>query len=267
MKILRHLILCCALIAPYTSIAQSPVISIITSVYNGDEFIEGFMRDITQQTIFNQCELIMINANSSGNEEAVIKHYMAIYPNITYRKLNKDPGIYSVWNMAIDMAQGEFLTNANLDDRLRFDCYENHLKTLQENPDIDLVYSDFYFTRYPNETFASTRYSFVHTFAEFSKKNMEECLPNNHPMWRKSFHQKYGLFDGTYKHVGDYEMWLRAVAQGTRFKKVQGVYGLYYYNPKGLSSNSSNPLLDKEDSALRKKYSYLFTEYTENTKN
>src|SRR3990167_11330890 len=96
---------------------QPPPISIITSVYNGGQFINGFMEDITQQTIFDQCELIMINANSPGNEEAVIKKYMQKYPNIIYKKLDKDPGLYAVWTLAIQMAQGEYITNANLDDR------------------------------------------------------------------------------------------------------------------------------------------------------
>ena len=68
-------------------ICQDPKISIITSVYNGDQFIEGFLADITQQTIFDQCELILINANSPGNEEPVIKKYMDQYPNIIYQRL------------------------------------------------------------------------------------------------------------------------------------------------------------------------------------
>ena len=66
-------------------------------VYNGDEFIEGFLADITRQTIFDQCELIIINANSPGNEEPVIKKYMAQYPNIVYKRL--DQGSRNLWNM------------------------------------------------------------------------------------------------------------------------------------------------------------------------
>lgn len=45
---------------PYTLFAkQIPLVSIITSVYNGDSFIKGFMHDIVQQTIFKKCELII----------------------------------------------------------------------------------------------------------------------------------------------------------------------------------------------------------------
>jgi cellulose synthase/poly-beta-1,6-N-acetylglucosamine synthase-like glycosyltransferase len=96
-----------------------PKISIITSVYDGDDHIEGFLEDITRQTIFKEkCELILINANSPGNEEEVINQYLKKFPdNIVYKRLDKDPGIYGVWNMGIELSTGEFLTNANLDDR------------------------------------------------------------------------------------------------------------------------------------------------------
>src|SRR5581483_10009648 len=71
-----------------------PRVSIITSMYNGDEYIEEFLADIVRQTIFKQCELILINANSPGHEEKIIQKYMNRYSNIIYIKLNYDPGIY-----------------------------------------------------------------------------------------------------------------------------------------------------------------------------
>jgi glycosyltransferase involved in cell wall biosynthesis len=236
-----------------------PIISIITSVYNGDQFIEGFLEDITQQTIFDQCELILINANSPGNEEEIIKHYYERYRNIHYYRLDHDPGIYAVWNYAIKRAQGKYLTNANLDDRLKSDCYEMHKKTLDEYPEIDLVYSDFYVTYYPNETFTSHHASHERIMASFSPREMWQPLPNNHPMWRRSMHNRYGLFDERYKHAGDWEMWLRAVQGGAQFLKVEGIYGLYYYNPQGLSTNYAKASqIKKEESAIRKKYAHVF---------
>lgn len=240
---------------------DNPKISIITSVYNGDQFISGFMADIVAQTIFDQCELIMIDANSPGNEYAVIKEYMERYPNIVYLRLDQDPGLYAVWNMAIKMARGKYITNANLDDRLKFDCYETHAQALDANPDIDLVYSDFYVTYNPNETFARNRHHHVRTMAEFSAANMKEPLPNNHPMWRKPLHGRCGCFDTTYRYVADYEFWLRAVELGAVFMKVPGIYGLYYFNPTGVSTNNSNGRAIKtEEARIYARYCYLFHE-------
>ena len=238
-----------------------PKISIITSVYKSDAFIRGFLEDIVQQTIFNQCELILINAASPGNEAKVIREFMVRYPNIIYKKLKKDPGLYGVWNIAIKMAQGEYLTNANTDDRLKFDCYEKHTQMLDQHPEIDLVYSENYVTYVPNETFEKHTMSRVYGLAEFSRQAMRGCLPSNHPMWRKTFHQKYGYFDSTFKIYGDYEMWLRAVDKGSMFKKVPGVYGIYYFNPNGLSTKRDRQRRrqkNTERKRILKKYQHIW---------
>jgi len=239
--------------------AGAPRISIITSVYNGDEFIDGFLADITRQTIFDQCELIMINANSPGNEEKVIKQYMKQYPNIIYLKLDHDPGLYGVWNMAIKMAASEYITNANLDDRLKPNCYEVHAKYLDENPEIDLVYSGCYKTTIPNETFEQNSHNKVipHSQFEFNKIDLLKRwipYPNNHPMWRKSMHSNYGLFNEVYTVAGDMEMWIRAAVFGNaQFKKITGFYGLYYLNPTGLST-APNTLDHIEKKKIMKNY-------------
>lgn len=243
---------------------ESPLITIITSVYDCDEFIEGFLEDIVQQTVFQNCELLVIDPNSPGNEYKSIKKYQEMYPNIFYLKLQKDPGIYGVWNLGAKMARSEFITNANTDDRLAFDCYEKHAKVLLENPDVDLVYSNFLATKKPNETMKKNSGYFTTDFPEFEPGYMYICLPNNHPMWRKSFHEFYGFFDESYVSAGDWEMWCRAVEQGAIFKKVPGVLGLYFENPNGISTSKKNSVIIKNElKRIQERYGYYF--YT-NTK-
>jgi len=223
---------------------QLPKISILTSVYDGDEFIEAFLEDITQQTIFeSNCELILINANSPGKEEEVINKYLAKYPNnIVYKKLDKDPGIYGVWNLALELASGDYITNANLDDRKRPDSLEKHAINLTMDTDVDLVYADMAITDKPNETWTDNSSSGrKYDFPEFSFDNLKMAnMPHASPMWRKSLHEKYGNFNDKYKSAGDWEMWLRAASKGSKFKKINDVLGLYYHNPTGISTNPNN---------------------------
>lgn len=236
----------------------TPRVSIITSVFKGDLFIEHFLRDIVQQTIFHECELIIINAHSPGNEEPIIFKYMKLYPNIVYVKLGYDPGLYAVWNRGIALARGDYITNANIDDRVDHRCYELHSAVLDAHPDVDLVYSDIYVTCTPNETVRTTQSTTVQESAEFSRMNMQQCLPNDHPMWRKAMHKNYGFFNETFSSAGDYEMWLRAVAGGAQFKKVPGVLGLHYVHPYGLSTDAHNPKIMAEVSQIRQHYQFLW---------
>lgn len=240
---------------------KKPRASIITSVFNGDMFIREFMEDITQQTIFNECELILINANSPGNEEKIIQEYLPKFPNIKYIKLEKDPGLYEVWNMAIKMAQADFVTNANLDDRRYIKNIEEHVSYLEKNPDIDLVYSSFLQTEHINETFEKNNYKYVVEAPEFSQKIMFKCLPGPQPVWRKSMHEKAGYFRSDFKYSGDLEMWNRAVSHGSKFKRLPGYSGLYYFNPEGLSTNQDPTkvaLRRKEDMYVLRTYGYLW---------
>ena len=77
------------------------------------------------------------------------------------------------------------------------------------------------------------------------------------PVWRKTMHDKTGMFDESYRSAGDWEMWLRAVRAGSKFKKVNKVCGIYYMNPNGLSTNAET---QKEKFKEEQK---VFWEYTD----
>lgn len=237
-----------------------PKVSIITSVYDGDEYIDSFLKNITSQTIFEEkCELILINANSPGNEEEIILKYKEKYPNnIKYRRLEEDPGIYGTWNIALEMSTGEFITNANLDDRKSVDSIVAHAEELLRNPEIDLVYSDMLITKEINETWEeNTSNGEKYTMPNFSLGALKMInMPHAAPMWRKSLHDKYGVFDASFRSAGDWEMWLRAASRGSRFKKIDGLYNLYCFNPKGVSTNPDNfSWKQEEEKRVYEKYS------------
>ena len=109
------------------------------------------------------------------------------------------------------------------------------------NKSIDLVYSQSFITENANETFSfNSSQNKVYSITHFSRENMIKCLPGCMPLWKKSLHEKAGFFNENYKHAGDWEMWLRAAAKGSKFKKINDILGLYYFNPRGISTNPEN---------------------------
>ena len=65
-----------------------------------------------------------------------------VVSNIVYEKLDEDPGIYGVWNKAIEMSSGEYITNANLDNvnpniEVDFRINNDEAKTLDILEDIE----------------------------------------------------------------------------------------------------------------------------------
>ena len=220
---------------------QDPVVSIITSVYNGEKYLNTFLEEICKQTYFSKCELILVDCNEQEvNDYSLIEPYLEKHSNIKYHKLQKDPGVYGAWNYGIENSQGEFLTNANLDDRRAYENIEILVNELENNPEVDLVYSPFVVTNKNNENFYTSSSKSVYETYEFSRANMVKCLPGCMPVWRRSMHDNNGLFDSSFRAAGDWEFWLRCVKNGSIFKRVNFVMGLYYFNPEGLSTASDN---------------------------
>jgi glycosyltransferase involved in cell wall biosynthesis len=241
--------------------AQIPRVSVITSVFKADKFIAGFCEDIERQTIFKECEFIIINANSPGTEDNILTQFARQHTNIIYIKLDQDPGLYAVWNRAIQMARAKFITNWNVDDRRNPKCLAAQAYALEKDKTVDLVYADFYLTRFPNEPYSSKTRYIEGKHKEFSVKNMESCLPGPMPMWRKLLHEKYGYFDETFYIAGDYEMWLRAVNKGSRFKKIPGFSGIFYLNGQGLSYSWDIEKIKKrahESERIKQLYAHLW---------
>lgn len=246
---------------------ELPKISLITSVFDGQEYIRSFFEDMERQTIFDQCEIVLVHPSNSPNfkeEEKIINEFKKKYPNnIVYKRFKDDPGVYGCWNEGVKISTGEYITNANLDDRKSQYSLERHAKELFLNPDIGLVYADSFITEKENETFEKNsskgqRYN----FEQFSKEAMlrgNQC--HNNPMWRRELHEKHGLFDAEFKSAGDWEFFLRCAFAGETFKKINETLGLYYFSPKGLSTNPENfEWKQKEERKIFLKYQQMFNE-------
>jgi len=232
-------------------------ITILTSVFKGRKHINGFLQDITRQTIFDECELFLLDANSPDNEYEVIKEYQKKFSNIKYERLDSDPGIYPCWNHMIKNSQSEYITNANLDDRLFSTCLEKHLNFLQTNKSIDVAYCYNVVTNTPDQTedklFGQQQ---IFTTGDFSKQNMLAAnLPHNHPLWRRSLHDKFGYFSDEFASGSDWEFWLRCTFAGVEMALIKEPLGIYYQNPEGMSTKPENMKRNLEEvNTIRGRY-------------
>lgn len=220
-----------------------PKITVFCPIYKSKEYLPGFLEDMANQTIFDQCELVIINANSPDKEFeiATINEFKKTHKNVRHVLLNHRATVMETENMALKDATGKFFAQACVDDRHAPNYLETMAKHLHFTPEVDLVYADCYQTTKANETFENNTSNgafYEHSRNEFSKENMIKCLPGPMPMWRKTAHKKAGYFHEELAHAGDWEMFLRMVESGSRFKKIDVPLGLYYYNSEGLSTSS-----------------------------
>jgi len=248
----------------YITPIEFPKITVFCPIYNAEQYIENFLQDMKRQTMFDDCELIIINADSPQNEDKYINAFMKDNKNVIYKKLDYRATVMETENMALKMAKGDFFAQACVDDTHAPDYIETLAKHLHFSEEIDLVYADCYQTPKPHETFeknSSEGHKYEHSLNTFSCENMIKCLPGPMPMWKKSVHNKCGYFNEEMAHAGDWDMFLRMVEAGSKFKKVDRPLGLYYYNSEGLSTGAEHAeTRTKEEATVFFKYKDIFGE-------
>lgn len=229
--------------------------SLFCSFYNSSEFIKGYIENVYEQSIYKNIEFIFLDCNSPGNEIDFIQPHLS-QPNIKYFKLDKDPGLYSAWNMAIKLCNAPIIGNWNIDDRKNKDGVEILLKQFERDPMLDIVYGLTYISRTANERYIDNSFNEIypclpHSLSNLIRNNSPHCMP----LWKKSIHDRVGYFDESYKTASDGDLWLRCAVSGYKIKMVNHPVGLYYENPKGRSTNPETlQEMVQEVNAMRSKY-------------
>ena len=118
----------------------NPKISIVVPVYNTPQkFFEELVKSLQNQT-YKKWELCL--ADGSPEPIEYMKKYPKIDDRIKYKIIGENKGISGNTNEALTLATGDFIGLLDHDDLLpAFSLYEV-VKTINENPEVEFIYSD-----------------------------------------------------------------------------------------------------------------------------
>lgn len=216
-----------------------------------EKFIPGYFNNIQEQVNFNKIEFIIIYSEWSSEFDAYTE-----YSNIVFIKEDQQLGVYNAWNIGIQNATAEFITNWNVDD-LRYPINtEVKQDMLRKNSEIDLIYNYYVPTTIEQleqgvdlESIPVQQYP-----DDYHLHTQVACMAGPDPLWRKAFHTFYGLFDYTnYSIIGDWEMWIRMSKQGLKMKLIPHVLCIYVDHGETVSK-SSNTKVDEQKIKLIAQY-------------
>lgn len=191
-------------------------ISALVSGYYSEDFIETRLINLKKQ----DCEILLVC--QAGSAEHEIGKQYGLSPILT----PDIPSIYAAWNMGIKQAQGEYLTSANTDDLF----YDNALSVMVEELERtgrEICHSGLDIKKnkeITNRPDVTGDYSLL----------VKRCFVGPMPVWRKSLHDRFGLFDESYHVAGDWEFWLRCVKGGAKICYIQKQLGLYLFRADSL---------------------------------
>jgi len=216
-------------------------VSIVTSVFKGDQYIKGFLSNSEQLIKYDQCEHFLIRPGSPGNEHALLIDHVKNWQCAIYININTDPGLYEVWNIGARLSTGKYLSNGNLDDRRSPEHISVLSEILDSDPTIDVISSALKVTEIKNREWqdptpcpvwygekTDRKYQvdqlLKRTENGFTSFNMPHCMP----IWRRDLHAFNGYFDERqFGPSADWEFWLRVGIRGATFYLVSRPLGLY----------------------------------------
>ncbi|MGE5314730.1 MAG: FkbM family methyltransferase [Acidobacteriota bacterium] len=217
---------------------RRPKVSAIVSTYKAERFIKACLDDLLAQTLYKKgdLEIVVVDSASPENEKKIVERYAKRHANIRYIRTVKRETVYQAWNRGIKAASGLYITNANTDDRHAPDALETLAQALERHPEAAVVYGDSYITTNPEETWKTCTPERKFAWPAFDKRLLfDVCYLGPHPMWRRSLHEAYGLFDESYRSAGDYAFWLKLAAHNEQMLHIGSVVGIYLENQASVS--------------------------------
>ncbi len=116
--------------------ASTPMLSIVTVVYNSEQYLERTILSILNQT-FKDVEHIILDGNSKDKTLDIIQKFN---DQIAYWKSEPDKGIYDAMNKAQNFATGKYIMFLNSGDEF---CDNNVLENIFKiNTTSDVYYGD-----------------------------------------------------------------------------------------------------------------------------
>jgi len=181
-----------------------PQFSVVTVVFNGASTLESAMLSVLGQ-VGASCEYIVIDGASTDGSLDIIKRYEH---RLSFWSSEADSGVYDAFNKAIAVARGEWIYFLGADDRL---AQENVLARIGARldvlgKDVVLAYGTVNLVDRDGMVVGSIGQTWEQSCLMAGKGMF---VPHQGLFQRRSWFERYGVFDADYRIAGDYEMMLR----------------------------------------------------------
>lgn len=176
---------------------SSPVITIITAVFNGEQTIEATLKSVADQSYPN-IEYIVVDGKSNDRTMEIVKSYDEFVDKVISEK---DSGIYDAFNKGVKASSGDYIYFLNADDTLYDNnTIENIASILNDHDSVSVLYGNII----RNDPMMKIQQIYGRAFAE--RDFVLGYMPPHQGMFvsRKLFF-KYGLFDLEYKCSSDFD--------------------------------------------------------------
>jgi len=220
-----------------------PLITVVTVVYNGEQFLEETIQSVISQT-YDNVEYIIIDGGSTDSTLDIIKKYKHA---IDYWLSEKDKGIYDAMNKGICCATGHFIGLLNADDLM----YEESL-VLYAN-EICLNRYDYLYSSVDLTSLSGEKYGVFRPIKSPLLFGVLRQMPFAHQSLylRQSLYKKIGLYKLRYKISADFDFLYSVLSLNLNNKDIGVSVGAFREGGESQDfiksiSNSKLVILDRK---------------------
>ena len=211
------------------------LVSTITPSYKGEKYLEKFLEQLPNQTMFENMEVVLDHNEPTEKELSLVKLFQEKYQNrLKHIIINPVDPIGVSMNRCIKEASGKYVCIWNIDDLRTPQSIEKQVNYLEDNQDIDCVHGNFTIVN----SFGSTEGKYIDHMWTLNKKEelTRGMMLGPFFMWRKALCDKIGYFDEQLKTGADFDLAIR-IAACSNIGMTDYMLGYYLDEGKGASTN------------------------------
>jgi len=219
--------------------SNPPKVSVVTSVYNGEKYIEDCVQSILSQS-FRDFEYIVLNNGSTDGTAELLDKFDDPRLKIVHQE---NLGISRSLNKGIDMACSELIARLDADDVSSPDRLEIQVRFMESNPEFVLCAGGY--NKWKDGEISPQTVPLPCSDAE-----IRSCLSDYNPiahsaaMFRKEAFNKVGGYDRRLDFSQDYDLWIKLMKTG-KACNLQDVLGFVrFYEVSTLSKNKNNTFFE-----------------------
>ncbi len=224
-------------------------VAVITSLYNAAAKLGTFLQALQCQTLnrAGYLEVILIDSGSPTNEYDVLKNVELAYPiRWLYVRTSNRETIQTAWNRAIGLARADHLTFLGVDETVIPTALEELSAHLDADVELDWIQADSLITEVDaNGLLANDVMKYDRDGYTPNHVYLETCyLSWVGAMYRRSIHDRFGYYDGTFSAAGDTEFKNRVLSH-LKTKHLPKTLGVFLNYPE--ERTTASPRAEIED--------------------
>src|SRR5690348_11118280 len=211
---------------------ESPKITLVTAVYNGEEYLEATIRSVVEQGYPNLEYILVDDGSTDGTVEIIRKYERGV--SCWFSQANR--GLYAALNAGFARSTGEVMGWLNSSDLLQVNGLFTVGSIFRELRDVEWITgrpTKISPTGMTIDVLPVPRWSRGRFLAGANKYIQQEST-----FWRRSLWERAGgRLSTEYRAEGDFELWVR-LFRHARLHSVNALIGGYRLHDGALSSSN-----------------------------